>query len=281
MTTTLRVALAVTILFTLAEAGRAQFGRVVVPPPPRPVPAPAFHPGLVPPYNPIPIPYQPRYGPVGGEGQWPGQSGLMPNYNPALPPQLPPVVVPSPPDWQRPGRSAPEPPASGPGAADKPNPVPQAKSTAKPAPQGPSHPQGTAPSRSTSSALDVSSRREIPASIVVVAAVVLTLVVVVVIAATGAVPSGRRTFIRVVAMPPGDAPAEVRRAWVGLVLPLADGGNRPTGDAGDWRPFPLHLADDVRLRRQRVGGGFSAGVEVPRSGGVVARQRTAGAGRRV
>lgn len=40
-------------------------------------------------------------------------------------------------------------------------------------------------------------------------------------------------FIRIIATPPGEAPDEVRRAWLGLELPLADGEigprNVPTG----------------------------------------------------
>jgi hypothetical protein len=32
------------------------------------------------------------------------------------------------------------------------------------------------------------------------------------------------SFIRIVAVPPGEAPLSVREAWVGLLLPLADDG---------------------------------------------------------
>ena len=37
-----------------------------------------------------------------------------------------------------------------------------------------------------------------------------------------------RGRIRIVAMPPGDAPEHIRRAWVGLELPLANGQSGPT-----------------------------------------------------
>lgn len=33
--------------------------------------------------------------------------------------------------------------------------------------------------------------------------------------------------VRIVKVPPGEAPEKVRRAWVGLVLPLADGHSGP------------------------------------------------------
>jgi hypothetical protein len=35
------------------------------------------------------------------------------------------------------------------------------------------------------------------------------------------------TQIRIIATPPGEAPEDVRRAWVGLLLPLADGESAP------------------------------------------------------
>ncbi len=38
--------------------------------------------------------------------------------------------------------------------------------------------------------------------------------------------------IRIVSVPPGEAPQVVREAWVGLELPLASGGDRQT-----WRGF--------------------------------------------
>jgi hypothetical protein len=43
-----------------------------------------------------------------------------------------------------------------------------------------------------------------------------------------------RREVRVVAVPPGPAPEEVRRAWVGLILPLGPGetGPRPVKTAG-------------------------------------------------
>ena len=34
-------------------------------------------------------------------------------------------------------------------------------------------------------------------------------------------------FVRIIATPPGEAPEEVRRAWVGLELPLAAGETGP------------------------------------------------------
>jgi hypothetical protein len=38
--------------------------------------------------------------------------------------------------------------------------------------------------------------------------------------------------IRIIDLPPGEAPESIRRAWVGLVLPLAPGQNSPHEIAG-------------------------------------------------
>ncbi len=41
----------------------------------------------------------------------------------------------------------------------------------------------------------------------------------------------KRTFIRIIATPPGEAPEEIRRAWVGVRIPLP----LFLGHAKDWR----------------------------------------------
>jgi hypothetical protein len=75
---------------------------------------------------------------------------------------------------------------------------------------------------------------------VVIALAVTIIVVVVRTHIRAAAAAGGR--IRIIGIPPGEAPEEVRRAWVGLELPLvrAEGQPRPQWGLGvlSWRRAP-------------------------------------------
>jgi hypothetical protein len=51
--------------------------------------------------------------------------------------------------------------------------------------------------------------------------------------------------VRIIAVPPGEAPEEVRKAWVGLVLPLASGRSGTTSGRG----FGVQTGPKIRLMR--------------------------------
>jgi hypothetical protein len=57
-----------------------------------------------------------------------------------------------------------------------------------------------------------------------------------------------RREVRIVAVPPGPAPEEVRRAWVGLVLPLgpAETGPRPIRTTGTGEEKVSYVVDAAR-----------------------------------